>query len=168
MKFLVDAMFGKLTRFLRMFGYDSIYAGELREYFGLNPVPDKSLLTYAKSHDRLIITRDLPFYRIASDNNAIYIDGEDVYENLKQLKKKLQLTYSIDMNQSRCSVCNSRLKPIRKEKIRNEVNSNSFKYFNKFYQCQNSKCEKIFWKGSHIEKIIKNLKKNNLLNAHKK
>jgi uncharacterized protein with PIN domain len=163
MKFLIDAMFGKLTRFLRMFGYDAIYAGELRDYFGQNPVSDKSLLTYAKSHDRIIITRDLPFYHIAGDNHALYIDGEEVYENLKQLKRKVKLNYKIDMNHARCSVCNSPLKWINKEKIKDEVNSNSYKYFNEFYQCQNTECRKIFWKGSHIEKILKNLKKYDLL-----
>ena len=38
MKFLVDSMLGKLARFLRMFGYDTLYANDLVEYFKIDPV----------------------------------------------------------------------------------------------------------------------------------
>ncbi|MFO8018459.1 MAG: DUF5615 family PIN-like protein [Promethearchaeia archaeon] len=162
MRFLLDAMFGKLTRFLRMFGYDAIYAGELRDYFGEDPVPDKKLLEYARSHERIIITRDFPFYKIAGKSRAVYIDGEDVYINLQKLKKKLNLSYRVDMDSARCSVCNSPLSKIDKEKAKDSINQNSLKYFHEFYQCQN--CEKIFWEGSHIERILKNLKKYGLFN----
>lgn len=155
-------MFGKLTRFLRMFGYDAVYAGELRDYFGTNPIPDKKLLKYAKSHNRIIITRDFPFYKIAGDERAVYIDGEDVYKNLRKLKHKLNLSYNIKMIDARCSVCNSPLVKIEKERVEDLINQNTFKYFHEFYQCQN--CGKIFWKGSHIERIIKNLKEYDLLN----
>ena len=42
MKFLVDAMLGKLARFLRIFGYDTVYANDLIDYYDINPVPDFS------------------------------------------------------------------------------------------------------------------------------
>ena len=35
MKFLVDAMLGKLARFLRIFGYDTIYANDLMLTFSI-------------------------------------------------------------------------------------------------------------------------------------
>ncbi|MFX1408521.1 MAG: Mut7-C RNAse domain-containing protein, partial [Promethearchaeota archaeon] len=36
-KFLVDAMLGKLARFLRIFGYDTVYANDLEDIFHLSP-----------------------------------------------------------------------------------------------------------------------------------
>ncbi|TFG18791.1 MAG: twitching motility protein PilT, partial [Promethearchaeota archaeon] len=31
-----------------------------------------------------------------------------------------------------------------------------------FYQCTNSNCKKIYWKGTHIENIVNKLKKMNI------
>ena len=62
MKFLVDAMLGKLARFLRIFGYDTVYANDLIEYFNSDPVPDNDLKEYAQINNRIVITKDLPFY----------------------------------------------------------------------------------------------------------
>ncbi|MFX0008351.1 MAG: Mut7-C RNAse domain-containing protein, partial [Candidatus Hermodarchaeota archaeon] len=44
MKFLTDSMFGKLTRFLRIFGYDTVYANDLTTFFNIDPVPDDYLI----------------------------------------------------------------------------------------------------------------------------
>ena len=62
MKFLVDAMLGKLVHFLRIFGYDTVYADELETYFNMTPVSDEKLLEYAEKENRIIITKDLPFF----------------------------------------------------------------------------------------------------------
>ena len=55
-RFLTDSMFGRLTRLLRIFGYDTVYANDLENYFEVSPVPDDLLLKYALEHDRIIIS----------------------------------------------------------------------------------------------------------------
>ncbi|MFX0047170.1 MAG: DUF5615 family PIN-like protein, partial [Candidatus Hermodarchaeota archaeon] len=95
MKFLVDAMLGKLTRFLRIFGYDTLYASDLIELYSTNPVPDKKLNEYAVRTNRIIITKDLPFYNEIKEN-AILLEGEGVYNYLDQLKHKLNLNYEFN------------------------------------------------------------------------
>ena len=87
MKFLVDAMLGKLARFLRIFGYDTVYANDLIEYYNINPVPDINLKDYAQLTNRIVITKDLPFYKKIMDN-AIFLEGEGIYSYLNQLKQK--------------------------------------------------------------------------------
>ena len=67
MKFLVNSMLGKLARFLRIFGYDTIYANDLIDLFKVNPVPDEMLIDYARKNDRFIITKDLPLYKSYKD-----------------------------------------------------------------------------------------------------
>ena len=49
MNFLTDAMLGKLTRFLRIFGYDTIYASDLIDLYCINPVPDEKLSEFAET-----------------------------------------------------------------------------------------------------------------------
>lgn len=155
-KFLVDAMLGKLSRMLRIFGYDTIYADDLEDYFNLSPLPDSKLLEYALKHDRLIITRDLPFHQIAKEN-SIYVESTEVYENLLELKKRLHLEYNYDALNARCSVCNGELEMVKeKASIADLVKPQTLKYHDMFYQCSN--CDKIYWKGSHIEKIMSKLR----------
>ena len=157
-KFLTDSMFGRLTRLLRILGYDTIYANDLENYFHVSPVPDDLLLKFALEHDRIIITRDYPFFK-KNKKKIIYLEGEGVYNYLDYLKKKLNLEYNFVLQKARCSICNSRLEEV-KEKIQiiNEVKPQTFKYYNEFYQCTNEDCRKIYWEGTHIDKIRKQLK----------
>ena len=76
MKFLVDAMLGKLARFLRIFGYDTLFANDLIKEFDIDPIPDKQLLAFAKKSNRIIITKDYPFFK---DADVIYIDCNNCY-----------------------------------------------------------------------------------------
>ena len=157
LKFLVDAMCGRLARFLRIFGYDTVYANDLTGYFNIDPVPDDKLLEFAIQEERTIITRDYPFHKIAK-NKSIYLEGEGIYNYLNQLKIKLDLNFNFNMENARCSVCNSQLEKIKdKQLIQEEVQTETYKHYDNFYCCKNPTCRKIFWKGTHIEDIITKL-----------
>jgi len=159
-KFLVDAMLGKLTRFLRIFGYDTVYANDLEDFYHLSPVPDEKLKEYAKKNNRIILTKDYEFYRKLKEK-TIYLEGEGVYNYLKQLQCKLNLEYSFKMENARCSICNSPLKLVKdKTSISKDILNETYRNYDEFYQCINSKCKKIFWKGTHIIDITRNLKRN--------
>ena len=154
MKFLTDAMFGKLTHLLRILGYDTIYAEDIEK-----SAPDDLLLEYAKKNDRLIITRDLPFHNRAKDY-TFYVKEEDPYVVLSILRENYHLTFDVNIDNSRCSVCNSLLEEIDdKTKVLDKVKSDTYTHHNNFYQCLNSQCNKIYWKGTHIKDIVEKLKK---------
>ena len=157
-KLLTDSMFGRLTRLLRIFGYDTVYANDLENYFQVSPVPDDLLLKYALEHDRIIITRDYPFFK-KNKKKIIYLEGEGVYHYLFHLKKKLYLEYNFILQKARCSICNSSLEKVKdKKEIINEVKPQTFKNYNEFYRCTKKICKKIYWEGTHIDKIMKQLK----------
>ena len=159
MKFLIDGMLGKLSRFLRIFGYDTIFANDLEKNFNVTPIPDEYLVEYAKKTDRIIITKDYNLFR-SFINKSIYLEGEGVYNYLYQLKKKLGLNFKFDILKARCSLCNSELGEIDdKNLIKNLVLENTFNHYDKFYQCSNPECKKVFWNGTHIIDIVTKLKK---------
>ncbi|TXT60489.1 MAG: hypothetical protein BAJALOKI2v1_100035 [Promethearchaeota archaeon] len=157
MRFLVDAMLGKLSHLLRIFGYDTVYANDLIPYFQMDPVPDEKLLEYALEHNRVIITRDYPFHRRAA--SSIFLAGEGVYHYLNQLKMKLDLDFSLKIENARCSICNSILKEVPKASIKNKVKLQTYENYDKFYQCQNPTCQKVYWTGPHIKDIKAKIKK---------
>ena len=163
MKFLVDAMLGKLARFLRIFGYDTVYANDLIEYYNIDPVPDNSLKEYAQLTNRIVITKDLPFYKNIL-NNAIFLEGEGIYSYLNQLRQKLKLQLIFNIKNARCSTCNSPLQEvINKVLIKNVVKRETFLNYNEFFQCVSPTCKKVFWNGPHIADInrkIQNMTEN--------
>ncbi|MFX0031741.1 MAG: DUF5615 family PIN-like protein [Promethearchaeota archaeon] len=158
-KFLVDAMLGKLARFLRIFGYDTIYANDLENHFKIDPVPDEHLKKYAEENNRIIITKDHHFYH-KTKYKSVYVEGEGIYNYLNQLKKKLDLHYEFDLNKARCSKCNSQLQKVSdKNSIKEFVLTETYRSYDEFYQCTSLDCKKVFWNGPHILHITNNLKK---------
>jgi uncharacterized protein with PIN domain len=151
-------MLGKLTRFLRIFGYDTVYANDLIDLYGIDPVPDEKLNEFAGKSKRIIITKDLPFYNMIR-KKAILLEGEGIYNYLNQLKSHLKLEYEFKIKNARCSVCNSIIKKVcNKNSIKKLVKNETFKNYDDFYQCESPNCQKVFWNGPHIADIIKNLR----------
>lgn len=169
-KFLTDAMLGKLTVLLRIFGYDTVYANDL---LGIdlspydqfpdplpNPIPDDILLAYAKLTDRIVLTKDYPFHRKAK-NLSFYLEDNGTYNYLKQLKNKFGLKYSFDMNKARCSSCNSPIKKISdKSSLKQYLQESTFNNYEVFFQCINPNCKKVYWDGPHVKDIKSKLKKH--------
>lgn len=159
MKFLVDAMLGKLVHFLRIFGYDTVYADDLEKHFDMTPVSDAKLQEYAEKDARIVITKDLPFYN-KMRANAIYLKGEGVYNYLNQLKLKLNLNYQFHINRARCSICNSVLKKVLDKKlIKQKLLPQTYNNSQEFFQCSNPSCGKIYWNGPHIIDILNKIEK---------
>jgi len=157
MKFLVDSMLGKLARFLRIFGYDTVYANDLVSYFKLNPVPDDKLVLYAKKNNRYIITKDELLYKNYIEK-GIHLKGEGIYNYLNQLKRALKLNVEFKITKARCSICNSPLKKIKnKYVVKDLILKESFNHYDEFFECVNLHCKKIYWEGSHIANIKNNI-----------
>jgi uncharacterized protein with PIN domain len=150
-------MLGKLARFLRIFGYDTIYANDLTDSLMIDPVPDNKLIEFAKENDRFIITKDLLLHK-SYIKRSLYLHGEGIYHYLNQLKQKLNLHFEFQPEKAKCSICNSKLRRIHdKNEIKDCILQDSFNNYSEFYRCSNLQCQKIFWKGTHIEDIEKKL-----------
>jgi len=147
--FLVDAMLGKLARWLRMLGHDVIYSAQLS---------DSGLLEQAKKENRVLLTKDLELYQraTAKDVDALYLEGKSEAERLAEVAKRYSLTLEIDMKKSHCPVCNTKLKITPKEQLSGEVEKNTFIYYDKFWKCPN--CGQVYWQGAHWKQISNTLK----------
>ncbi|MHA1342297.1 MAG: DUF5615 family PIN-like protein [Promethearchaeota archaeon] len=97
-----------------------------------------------------------------------FANEKQTLDNLTQLFKKfnfisdLNIEYNPDT--ARCTKCNSRLeKIVAKEKYKDLIPEQAYKYHDEFLICKNAECRQIYWKGSHfsrIEKFIEKLKQN--------
>ena len=144
MKFLADSMLGKLARWLRMLGQDVTYSTELS---------DSELLEVAKKENRVLLTKDLELYKraIVRGIEAFFVEGETESDRLAELAQRYALTLSVDMEKSHCPVCNTKLKATAKENLTNELEKDTFTYYDQFWKCHN--CGQVYWQGAHWKQI---------------
>ncbi len=151
-KFIADAMLGRLARWLRFLGYDTLYYPH---------ISDRMLISIALKDDRIILTRDTGLIKIKGLKAYILITSNNIEEQIIEVLNAIK-PERIDF-MSRCLVCNGIISDITdKNLIRDLVPEYIFLNNNKFYKC--NVCDKIYWKGSHLDKFIN--KVNNLLKAN--
>jgi uncharacterized protein len=143
-KFLADAMLGKLTRWLRMLGQDVRYSVEF---------DDSELLALAKKEERILLTKDFELYKraIGRGLNAYYVEGKAESDLLAEVAKRYNLQLTVDMDKSHCPICNTKLAAAPKEQLKDELEKNTFAYYDKFWKCPN--CRQIYWQGAHWNQI---------------
>ena len=137
MKFAADTMLGRLARWMRLLGFDVLYP---------ETADDKELLKFAG--ERIILTRDKD---LGKKKNVLLIKSVSVDEQLKQVMNELNLKISNPL--SRCSVCNQTLVEANKKSVENLVPERIYTNHNTFWRCPD--CNRIYWKGSHYDKIIR-------------
>lgn len=144
MKFVADGMLGGLTRWLRMLGQDIVYSVKL---------DDSQLLGLAKREERALLTKDFQLYKraISRDLDAFYVEGKSEPERLSEVTERYGFTLEIDMDKSRCPVCNTPLKAAPKEELQGELEENTYTYYDNFWRCPN--CGQIYWQGAHWKHI---------------
>jgi len=150
LKFIADGMLGKLTRWLRMLGYNVKYS---------NKLDDAQLITMAKKDKGILLTRDLELYQQATAKavDAFYLQGKTETEKLAELAKRFNIKLDINMATSRCPKCNTKVETISKEEVVGKVEKSTFAYYNEFWKCP--RCEQIYWQGAHWTRIQKTLEK---------
>lgn len=151
-KFIVDFMLGRLAKWLRILGYDTLYTNKA--------FPENILLTSLKEN-RIIVTRNAHL----SYNRAlklVLVKSDKFMEQVAQLVKELKINISEKEFFSRCTFCNAELKVVEnKEEVKLLVPEYVYKTNDKFTTCP--ECKRIYWAGSHYSLLLKPLKKSALL-----
>jgi uncharacterized protein len=140
-KFILDGHLGKLAKYLRLFGFDSVYQ---------NDYDDKTINRISLAEHRIILTRDIAILKVVSVTHAYYIRDQHPKGQLAEVLKHFDLYQAIDPF-NRCIKCNGKLETVEKGTIIKQLQPNTIKYFNKFFICTN--CQRIFWEGSHYDRM---------------
>ena len=153
MKFIADAMIGKLTRWLRILGHDVKY---------LKTAEDSILIKTARDEKRILLTKDKELYykARASGIDTYLIEGKSRNEVLAELARHFGFVLEMNMDNSRCPKCNGEVISVSKKEVADKLNKSTYSFYDSFWSC--SVCGQIYWKGSHWKRI-----KNTLLQASK-
>ncbi|MEM2878148.1 MAG: Mut7-C RNAse domain-containing protein [Candidatus Hadarchaeales archaeon] len=156
-KFVSDAMLGKLTRWLRLAGYDVVYVGDL----GIPPEKqDPSLIDIALLQNRRLLTSDIKLHRNAMRSGAksTLIGSGDVVSQMVELCRKTKQRLKIDPEKSRCPMCNGALDRADSSSVKGLVPKKVLD-MEEFWKC--SSCGKVYWKGKHWKSMLKTVQRYN-------
>jgi len=145
-RFILDNHLGKLAAYLRMLGFDTLYQ---------NNYQDPELAIIASKQDRILLTRDRRLLMRSTINQGYLLRSQHPQQQLMEVIKRFRL---IGKSKPfyRCLRCNGCIIPISKETIMDKILPLTRLYYEEFYICQS--CNQIYWKGSHYEHMLKNLR----------
>jgi len=142
-RFVVDVHLGKLARYLRFLGFDTLYR---------NDYDDATLVRISTEEQRILLTRDSQLLQRRIVTRGHYVHATQPKQQIAEVLRHFPLSPPYAMF-SRCSKCNGILKAVKKSQVQELLPSETFRYYERFVQCQ--QCHKLYWKGSQYQKMRK-------------
>jgi len=140
-RFIVDANAGKLAKWLRMMGYDTLF---------FNGPDDGSMVKLALAQGRTVITRDTEFMKrraISSGRvRALLVSGDDPAAQMQAAVTALGLDKDYRPF-TRCLECNAELSSRAKNEVTGSVPKRVYRLQEQYMQCPS--CQRIYWRGTH-------------------
>ena len=147
MHFFCDAGLGGLARWLRASGYEAAWEPGIDDDVLLKEAAGRSatLLTT----DSMLMERRLLRERIIP---ALWLPP-----TLK-MQQQLALVFrelGLAVRAPRCMSCGGKLVPVDKESVRERIPPRTYRWLDEYFIC--GKCGKLFWQGTHWQRIVGHL-----------
>ena len=140
-KFIADLILGRLSRWLRLYGYDTLYGVK----------DDDEILKIAEEEGRIVLTRDEDLAKRAKE--AILIKSNNFEAQVKQLMELGFEFNELFPENARCPKCNGLIRRAGKEEVKGRVPGTVYQKYDEFYICEN--CGQIYWPGRQWEEMVK-------------
>ncbi len=140
-RFMVDAMLGRLARWLRLMGCDAAFEAE---------IADADLVRRAIGENRVILTRDRRLLEEWSIPHALVLESESLRDQLAEVARDFDLDWRARLF-TRCSRCNTLLEEATPPEVADRVPPRVLRQQSRFRRCPD--CGRIYWGGSHIERM---------------
>ena len=140
-KFVLDVHLGKLTRYLRLAGFDCLYDKSF---------DDDEIIALSLAQKRTILTRDKGILKNGKVTHGMFVWSVIPKKQFIEVISRLQLENFIHPF-TRCTECNEGIQQVEKEKVVDQLQPLTRKFYSVFYQCTG--CKKIYWEGSHFSRM---------------
>jgi uncharacterized protein len=144
-RFVADGNLGRLTRNLRLLGFDVAYPKN---------ADDRQLLEIMAGENRALLTRDrrLLMHRIVQHGYCPRSQNAD--EQTIEVLRRFDLSELIAPF-TRCLRCNAPLEETAKADVIDKLEPLTKIYYDQFRRCPD--CKQIYWPGSHFPKLQKRI-----------
>ena len=145
--FVLDVHLGALARMMRLLGFDVLYRNDL---------DDPEIVHISVYQNRIILTRDrrLLFAKVVT--HGYWVRNTHPEKQIEEVLDRFDLRNQVHPFQ-RCTSCNGRVSRVEKSEILDRLEPKTIKYYHEFYRCE--ACDRIYWKGSHYERIIQKIER---------
>lgn len=140
-RFVCDVHLGKLARRLRMHGFDTLYE---------NDYSDSKIACIAQRDQRVALTRDRRLLHRKAIDYGYCIRSPNPDDQVTDALQRYGLKGHVRPFY-RCLECNGRIRAVPKEVVLDQLEPKTKLYYERFFRCQ--KCGKIYWQGSHFERM---------------
>jgi uncharacterized protein with PIN domain len=142
---------GKLARWLRMMGFDSVF---------FTGADDSELVKQALAEDRVLLTRDTGIFQRRAVKSgklrAVLFDSEEPEQQMRRLLAEFEL-----VKEARpftlCLECNKPLVEKNRDEVKDHVPPYVFTSQTHYVECPF--CRRIYWRGTHWQAMKKKLQK---------
>jgi uncharacterized protein with PIN domain len=144
MRLVADAMLGRLAKWLRVLGYDTLYwRGD-----------DAALARLAVAEGRLLLTRDTRLIARLPTDQRLFIESDHYDEQLREVVERLGVPPRIGR---RCMRCNLSLEPASRAEVRGQIPEFVWDRHDRFSRCPG--CRRIYWEGTHYARMMETLER---------
>ena len=140
-RFIADAHLGRLARYLRLLGFDTLFD---------NDPGDQALAATARREGRILLTRDRMLLMHREVTHGCYIRKQRPLDQLAQVIDRCDLCKLIRPF-SRCMKCNGLLRRVPKADIADQLPEGTREAHQEFWRCD--VCGQLYWRGSHYARL---------------
>jgi uncharacterized protein len=140
-RFLCDSHLGKLAKWLRILGYDTLWTRE---------DIDRDILRKAEGEGRIALTRKRN-PDIGGPNPCIVVKADRIDEQITEILETLALQPDPKDRMTLCLRCNAMLETVAKEEVESAVPAHVYRNNTLFRKCPT--CGRIYWPGTHTRNI---------------
>jgi uncharacterized protein len=141
--FVVESTLGKLAKWLRLAGFDTLYD---------NPPPHwRRLRAYAEAENRVVLSRTHRVIERLKQEQVLLIQSDVPIEQVRQVINYFNIRPGDLAPLTRCSRCNSRLRPADGAHLQNAVPDFVRQHHVRFMMCVH--CGRFYWPGTHSSRM---------------
>lgn len=140
-RFIADCHLGGLARMLRMAGFDTAFR---------NDYGDREIAALAARELRIVLTRDRELLKLRTIRHGAYVHALKAEAQFAEIVRRFQLLPHFAPF-SRCLLCNVPLIEVGKAEVLDQLPPSVRERQQQFRRCP--ACERIYWPGSHWERM---------------
>ena len=140
-RFLCDTNLGRLAKWLRILGFDSLYMKNMRG----------DTIEAESSAGRIYLTRSV---KLSSQKGLFLIKSNCIVDQIKEVDNKFSLSNQLRPF-SLCFICNESLVSTDNSKAAGHVPEYILSTTHSFKNCP--KCNRFYWQGSHSKRVMETI-----------
>jgi uncharacterized protein with PIN domain len=142
-KFVADVHLGRLSKYLRLCGFDTYFDADLS---------DNQIIGISLKEHRIILTRDRGLLKNKIVTHGYWIRSMKPEMQLKEVLQKFDLRNRLNPF-VRCLKCNGLIEDVNKVEVKDRLLQRTKDFYTDFKRCK--VCGNIYWEGSHYERMKK-------------